>query len=272
MNLQNKMILGCAGLSQDIDSLKPFLTDFKDDNGEASSAFIRRNVEDRIIGGSWGNLQGYVFSILSREQRAIIYGSGYEPGYPDPIPSDSEKELYNYLQTTYGGSVEDLCKKIKKDIKNLVGIPFLTFLKQDRNQAYKVLTLMYRIYRFRSKLMKLLLSDSTDKCNYEFRSEHPLRESEAKENSAILSEILCHLRFMMSDLEGEKMSKVVETLTCTQSYVANDFLDLYDQISHDPQLYLNSYFALVSSEIQEWSNSLPNPVKKEPPPLHVAHT
>lgn len=259
MTVFYELILKVNGLTNDIATLKPYLTDMVCLEREASSSFVQRNVGSRVIGCPWGNLHGYIFSNLTDEQKCGIYESAYEAGYPsDKLPSKSEAELFQYLESRYGGSVEDLSKDIRTDVKKITSLPFKFWVKRDRVVAYRVLTLLYRLHRFRPKLRTLLMSDSDNSCSFEFRAEWPLLEDKAMENSSILSELLCRLSFMMPRQEQSQVLNVRDTLSGAQDYVADDFLKLYRDGISKFGLSEQKSLELVKVKITKWHEALPN--------------
>lgn len=215
--LQIKYMLEQQGLPFDENSLKSLLLD--------KDYLLQRSVlGGRIIGcGVTMQAQEYIYHChLSDEQKLAIYGSGYEIGSPQSIPKTSEKAFHVYLAQTYGGAdTADLVKQIKKNIAVLTGIPFKVFLKKDRNLAFKVITLLYRICRvYRPQLFRLLKVESADKANFEFRSAFPLLNEQSEENSAVLAEILSHLTFSMPKTHAEQAWRILTDLALTGEAMA----------------------------------------------------
>ena len=270
MTVFYEYILKANDLTKDIATLKPYLTDMVGLEGGASFSFVQRNVVGRVIGCPWGNLHGYIFSNLTDEQKCGVYESAYEAGYPsDELPSKSETEFFHYLESRYGGSVEDLSKDIRTDVKKITSLPFKDWVKRDRVVAYRVLTLLYRLHRFRPKLRTLLMSDSGNSCNFEFRAEWPLLEDKAMENSSILSELLCRLSFMMPRQEQSQALEVRDTLSRAQVYVADDFVNLYLNGIRELGLSEQKSLELVKVNITKWHEALPNCDDSNEPRLDV---
>lgn len=212
VELQIKDILQQQRLPFDENGLKALLLD--------KGTLLQRSVlGGRFIGGGVTlQTQEYIYHrYLSDEQKRAIYGSGYEIGSSQPIPDTSEKALLVYLAQTYGGAdVADLVKQIKKNIAALTGIPFKVFLEKDRNLAFKVVTLFYRICRvYRPQLFSLLKIESTGKANFEFRSAFPQQHEQSEENSALLAEILSHLTFSMPKTYAEQAWRILTNLAFT---------------------------------------------------------
>lgn len=256
MNLL-QLMLKSANISDNIEELKRLLTELRDkQEGGVTPAFIKRNVQFRIRGCPWGNLHGYIYENLTPDQLSYVYESSYEAGHPKhQIPSTSETDLFEYLEQNYGGSAEDLCKKIKAEIVEFTCVTFKKFIEQDRNVAYKVITLFYQLHRFRPKLNTLLFSSTKNRCNFEFRHSHPMLDAQSMENSALLSEILTKLSFIMPKEEQRQALEIDNILNKTQCFVADDFIGLYCA----NKVYLNASecFKLIMSRIQQWADSLP---------------
>ncbi|HGS5404829.1 TPA: hypothetical protein ACMDTS_002815 [Vibrio cholerae] len=215
--LQTKYILEQQGLPFDEDGLKSLLLD--------KDSLLQRSVlGGRIIGGGVTlQPQEYIYHCyLSDEQKLSIYGCGYEIGSPHPIPNTGENAFHFYLEQTYGGAdTADLVKQIKKNISILTGIPFKVFLRKDRNLAFKVVTLFYRICRiYRPQLFRLLKVKNTDKANFEFRSAFPQQNEQSEENSAVLAEILSHLTFSMPKMYKEQAWRILTDLALTGEEMA----------------------------------------------------
>lgn len=264
------LALKVAGVPDDESELKAFMTDLGEPDGSPSDNFMKRNVGDRILGGMGiPNLHYRTYSVLTPQQRQQVYQSGYEPGYPDhSLPSESEGELLSYLEQTYKGSSVDLFRKIKALLKQLTGTEFKQHVKRDRTLAYRIVTLLYRIKRFRPQLNSLLLKDVSDKCQFEFRHEYPMNDPKAREITAILSEIRCLLAFMMTSDQQEKYLKVFECLVEAQGYVADTFIDRYTELlhSHDPA----ESWTRVNQAIDEWAMNLTDlNVSVSSVPLHI---
>ena len=232
--LHVKHMLEQMGLTFDENGLKTLLID--------KGALLQRSVlGGRVIGGGVTlQVQEYIYHrYLSDEQKRVIYGSGYEIGSSQPIPDASEKAFYAYLAQTYGGAdVADLVKQIKKNIAALTGIPFKVFLEKDRNLALKVVTLFYRICRiYRPHLFRLLKVESADKANFEFRSAFPQQHQQSEENSAVLSEILCHLTFSMPKAYAEQAWRILTNLTLAGEAMAVYVKSEIEGEQHEPSHY-----------------------------------
>lgn len=109
------------------------------------------------------------------------------------------EDLYSYLEDEYGGSAEDLVKNIKRNVSELIGIPFETFLKADKSLAYKIITLFYRVCRqFSNQFFNFLNVDKKQNAVLNL-GRLPYREAKGKgyENTALLAELLGHLTFSM---------------------------------------------------------------------------
>lgn len=265
-----ELALKVAGVPEDEPGLKAFMTDLGEPDGSPSDNFMKRNIGDRVIGGRGiRNLHYQTYIKLDEDQRKRVYQSEYEPGHPEPnLPSESEGALLSYLEQTYQGSSVDLFKEIKALLKNLTDTGFEEHVKRDRKLAYRIVTLLYRIKRFRPKVNSLLLKDFADKCQYEFRHEYPMHDSKARENTAILSEIRCRLAFMMTPNQQNKYLTVCEYLVEAQGYVADYFIAKYKKL-------LCSYVPAESSKrvnqaIDEWAMDLTSlEVPVSPVPLHI---
>ncbi|KEA54403.1 hypothetical protein DT73_00585 [Mangrovibacter sp. MFB070] len=232
--LQIKYMLEQMGLTFDENGLKTLL--------QHKDTLLQRSVlGGRVIGGGVTlQTQEYIYHrYLSDEQKRVIYGSGYEIGSSQPIPDTSEKAFHVYLAQTYGGAdVADLVKQIKKNIAVLTGIPFKVFLEKDRNLAFKVVTLFYRICRvYRPQIFRLLKVESTDKANFEFRSAFPQQHEQSEENSAVLAEILSHLTFSMPKTYAEQAWRILSNLTLTCEKMAVYVKSEIEGERHDPDHY-----------------------------------
>lgn len=160
-----------------------------------------------IIGGGESLLpsEWLYKNFLKKDQKREIFSSRYELGHPDSITKEekSEELFFNYLESKYGGAdVPGLIKKIKKNIRELTGTPFKCFIEYDRDTAYKVLALCYRICRqHKTQLFSFLRKKTDTKPEFEFRSGAPYVSPVASQNSAILSELLSFLSFAMTEEE-----------------------------------------------------------------------
>lgn len=215
--LQIRYILEQQNLTFDENGLKTLMRD--------KGFLLQRSVlGGRVIGGGVTlQPQEYIYHCyLSDEQKLAIYGSGYEIGSPQSIPNISEKAFHVYLAQTYGGAdTADLVKQIKRNIAVLTGIPFKVFLEKDRNLAFKVVTLFYRMCRvYRPQLFRLLKEENADKANFEFRSAFPLQNAQSEENSAVLAEILSHLTFSMPKIYKEQAWHILTDLALTGKKMA----------------------------------------------------
>ncbi|MFB2760632.1 hypothetical protein ACE012_14165 [Shewanella xiamenensis] len=259
MDMHRTIIHELANVPKEIDALRRFLTALKPKAEDTRDYLCERNVEGRIIGCPWGNLHGYVFSGLSNKERRDVYQSAYEPGHPDKeLPSDSESDLFDYLEQTYGGSVNDLCKAIKSDIKLFTGVPFACFLKRDRVTANRVLTLFYRLHRFRPKLRSLLHSNNNKGCNFEFRAEFPMLDNpKAVENTALISEILTRLTFLLEGKERQDALAAHDVINGARGFIADSFLNEYTSAIDADGLTEDASLARTLTLIEQWSAGLP---------------
>ena len=174
---------------------------------------------NRIIGGNeYLNCTEYIYhKLLEDNEKCSIYGSVFEIGNPTPIPDGLLKgsKYFSYLEETYGGSAEDQIKLLKKLIKTITGIDFITFAKVDKSQAYKVLTLLYRLSYIENIKLPSFLSKNipTKKTNFEYRSSYPMRTKKAIKNSSVLSELQSHLTFSMPEEHRKHATHLLLNIT-----------------------------------------------------------
>lgn len=247
-DLQTKYMLEKQGLTFDVNGLKALLLD-------KGNLLQRTVLGGRVIGGGITlQPQEYIYHrYLSDSQKLAIYGSGYEIGSPLPITDTSEKAFHFYLRQTYGGAdVADLVKQIKKNIAALTGLPFKVFLEKDRNLAFKVVTLFYRICRvYRPHLFRLLKVESTDKASFEFRSSFPQQHVQSQENSALLAEILCHLTFSMPKVYTEQAWRILTNLALTGEEMAVYVKSEIEGEQHQPGHYSRHNIGVALDAILE---------------------
>ncbi|MDK1671181.1 hypothetical protein QOK77_11490 [Moraxella osloensis] len=214
MNIAIKCALIEAGIMKleaeepDIKELKTLMT--------SCEKLQQRTVKGSRILSNKGNhylVESIYHSNLTKAQKEEIYTSEYEIGNPNPIKNLDIEDLYSYLEDEYGGSAEDLVKNIKRNVSELIGIPFETFLKADKSLAYKIITLFYRVCRqFSNQFFNFLNVDKQSKMQFEFRASFPYREAKGKgyENTALLAELLGHLTFSMPK-EYLEQARLIET-------------------------------------------------------------
>lgn len=214
MNIAIKCALIEAGIMKpeaeelDIKELKTFMT--------SCERLHQRTVKGSRILSDQGNcylVESIYHSCLTNAQKEEIYTSEYEIGNPNPIINLDIEDLYSYLEDEYGGSAEDLVKNIKRNITELVGLPFETFHKADKSLSYKIITLFYRVCRqFSNQFFNFLNVDKQRKMQFEFRATFPYGEAKGKgyENTALLAEVLGHLTFAMPK-EYLEQARLIET-------------------------------------------------------------
>ena len=174
MNIAIKCALIEAGIMKleaeepDIKELKTLMT--------SCEKLQQRTVKGSRILSNKGNhylVESIYHSNLTKAQKEEIYTSEYEIGNPNPIKNLDIEDLYSYLEDEYGGSAEDLVKNIKRNVSELIGIPFETFLKADKSLAYKIITLFYRVCRqFSNQFFNFLNVDKQSKMQFEFRASY----------------------------------------------------------------------------------------------------
>ncbi|CAM4054865.1 hypothetical protein [Pseudoalteromonas byunsanensis] len=187
----------------------------------------------RFIGPSGGEYlhRSIYHRYLSDEDKIVIYDSGYELGSIEPIPCESEKDFFSYLNEKYGGEdTEGNVKDIKKMITALTGVQFKLYLAQDKSLAYKVITLFYRIMKqYNSKIISFLMKPFSGKAEFEYRAEYPLiTVDRAIDNSSILDEILTYLTFSMP----QEYFEVANSLSITIAEVGEDMASMIKRMVH----------------------------------------
>ncbi|AZG34811.1 hypothetical protein [Shewanella psychromarinicola] len=222
IDLVVESLLANRACSLDEDGLTEFMT--------SPNHLLARTVDGgRMLPEKCYPLYTIYHSYLTDEQRRKIYKSGYEIGHPDLIPCKKEEVFCNYLYTTYGGEdVEDLLRRIKSELSDLLGVDFKIYLERDRNIAYKVLCLFYRLCRLnRPQLFNFLKSGAKNGnfSTFEYRSAFPIFTEQGKENVALLAELHESLTFRMPKsrrwqlrslitdfrLVGDQMAKLVKS-------------------------------------------------------------
>lgn len=236
MNIAIKCALVEAGVMKledeepDIKELKKLMT--SRENLQQRTAKGSRILSNK---GSHYLVESIYHSGLTKSQKEEIYTSEYEIGNPNPIKKLNIEDLYSYLEDEYGGSAEDLVKNIKRNVSELIGLPFETFLKADKSLAYKIVTLFYRVCRqFSNQFFNFLNVDKQSKMQFEFRASFPYREAKNRgyENTSVLAEVLAHLTFLMPSGHLEhtrsietKFSQIADQL----SKHVRDYIELTDK-------------------------------------------
>lgn len=250
-----KGVLNEHGLEYSTGGLKSLLRDskFLKQRSAAGYSFLGRKGQRYLH-------QYIYYNYLSNEDKKFIYGSCYELGSQDKVLNSSEKELFDYLYDSYGGEdTAGIVKEIKKMISEITGLPFKDFLKQDRDLAYKIISMFYRLIReYNSKLKSFLTKPFSGKAEFEYRSKYPMHtQNRAVENTCIMDEILTYLLFSMP---GE-YREVAENLRTSIAEVGNETGKLIGELLNYCGYYENDALVenltlILSREKQEKKNSV----------------